>query len=362
MPKELSLFLLTAVILCTFIATGCDSDDDEVGEDEINWITGNVSIAYTDYYVSVSSGSDDAPGTSETAAFATIAHALETVHPGGTVFILPGTYHECIGLSNTGNSGATITIESHDTGANLNGSGQKPFSFYFENCTNIAVRDLHIENYTDFGIGGSSCSGLAFTDLTVTGNGHVVQLIDWELEGYGIHIDDSDSITIENNDVSENGPNPRVYPGQVLGTGINTFNISNAVIIDNDSYDNNGGGILVEDSRNVLVEDNEIWGNDLDATEDGWWDGGIWIDGGWDITLRDNYIHDNLGPGIEISDEDLQNPTGYVLENNNCEQNYYGIFIWNFGTNDWPDDSIISRSGNDFTDNNRQDVWIIDWF
>lgn len=109
-------------------------------------------------------------------------------------------------------------------------------------------------------------------------------------------------------------------------------------------------------------ENNEAYGNDLDASVDEWWDGALWLDGGKNVIIRNNYFHDNLGPGIEISDEDFQNPTGYVLENNRSINNYYGIFIWNFGTNDWPDESIIKRSGNDFSENSIKDVWIIDWY
>jgi len=36
-----------------------------------------------------------------------------------------------------------------------------------------------------------------------------------------------------------------------------------------------------------------------------------------------------------------QNPYGYILENNVSTNNYYGIFIWEFGTNDWPPEGNI---------------------
>ncbi|MFC1853488.1 right-handed parallel beta-helix repeat-containing protein [candidate division CSSED10-310 bacterium] len=192
--------------------------------------------------------------------------------------------------------------------------------------------------------------------------GHAVQLIDWELEGYGIHVDWTTDVTIENNNVYRNGPNPQIFPQFLMGTGINTFGLANAVIRNNRSHHNTGGGILVEDSINILVENNEIYENDLDASIDEWWDGGIWVDGGHDVTIRNNVFRNNLGPGIEISDEDFQEPYGYVLENNVSTLNYYGIFIWNFGTNDWPDESIIRNINNQFTGNTIKDVWIEDWY
>ena len=94
---------------------------------------------------------------------------------------------------------------------------------------------------------------------------------------------------------------------------------------------------------------------------DGWWDGGLWIDGGHDITARNNIFHDNLGPGIEVSNEDNQEVYGYVLENNISTGNYFGIYIWNFGTNDFPDKSILKMVGNTFENNTQQDIMITDW-
>jgi parallel beta-helix repeat protein len=157
----------------------------------------------------------------------------------------------------------------------------------------------------------------------------------------------------------QDGPNPPVFPDRLLGTGINTFGLTHAIIRNNLSHDNHGGGILVEDSVDVLVEGNEIYGNDLDAWDaDRWWDGGLWLDGGRDVVVRDNVFHDNLGPGIEVSDEDGQSPTGYVLEGNISTGNYYGIYIWSFGSSDWLEAEILERNNNDFSGNTRRDVWI----
>ena len=80
------------------------------------------------------------------------------------------------------------------------------------------------------------------------------------------------------------------------------------------------------------------------------------------MIVRNNNFHDNLGPGIEISDEDKQQPLAYILENNLSNNNYYGIFIWNFGSNNWPDTTILKNINNDFSGNSIQDIWIVDWF
>jgi hypothetical protein len=91
----------------------------------------------------------------------------------------------------------------------------------------------------------------------------------------------------------------------ILGTGIDTYKLERATIRDNHAHDNIGGGVLVEDGVNVLVENNQIDHNELNAGGE-YWDGGIWFDGGHDTKVHCNMIASNHGPGIQISDEDVQ--------------------------------------------------------
>jgi parallel beta-helix repeat protein len=311
-----------------------------------------------DYYVS-KNGNDNNDGKSMDNAFRTISHAFEVVKHGEIIQVLAGTYYEGIELENLGNSSASITLRGEAGATILDGQRVRTLGIWCEYCTNLIFENLEIRNYTDIGIGALYSSIITMRNLTVHNNGFAVQLTGWELEGYGIDADECNNVLIENNDVYQNGPNPQ--KDILMGTGINTFGCTNSTIRNNQCYENIGGGMLVEDGVNVLVEGNNVYKNDLDASVDEWWDGGLWVDGGHDIIIRNNTFTGNLGPGIEISDEDFQNPYGYVLENNTCTGNYYGIFIWNFGTNDWPADNIIKRSGNQFTGNSRKNIWIIAW-
>jgi parallel beta-helix repeat protein len=360
--KRIVLFF--AVIVSSFLIFNCDLQRNE--EENDNFFTyiecQNTSVDSTVYFVSSTDGDDSNTGTSQDNAFRTLEKAFLTVHPGGSILILPGTYSECLYIIDCGDPNAAIHVSGHNGLPVLDGISKNPIALFLENCTNLRFENLEIKNYTDIGIGASFCSNMIFKDLVVHENGFAVQLKDWELEGYGIHVEESDHIEILQNDVYQNGPNPQIIPDYLMGTGINTYSNRQVVIRNNLSHHNTGGGILVEDSYDVLVDSNEIYKNDLDAWVDEWWDGGIWLDGGGNVTICNNISRDNLGPGIEISDEDQQNPTGYVLENNISTRNYYGIFIWNFGTSGWPDDSILSRSGNQFYGNTRQDVWIEPWF
>ena len=346
------------------LAVQCTSsyDDEVYFEDGIGWIELSHSIVDTTIFYVSPSGDDAASGMSEYAAFKTIMKALQVIQPGGTIRIMPGEYLEAIGVEGGGNTSAVITIEGYGSESVLNGGNTLAIGLFFEGSTNFVIRELTFQSYSDIGIGLSFCSNFVIKDLVIKENGHDVQLEDWELEGYGIHVEHSEYVEIAHNEVFRNGPKPQIIPHFLMGTGINTYNNRNLIIRDNISFDNIGGGILVEDSYDITVENNEVYGNDLDATVDGWWDGGLWLDGGARVMVRGNYFHDNNGPGIEISDEDHQDPSGYSLVDNVSSDNYYGILIWNFGTSDWPDASVISLSGNDFSGNNTQDIVINKWY
>lgn len=66
-----------------------------------------------------------------------------------------------------------------------------------ESCTNFIFENLEIRNYTDVGIGVYLSSDIIMRNLVVHNNGFAVQLRDWELEGYGIHVDESQRILVE---------------------------------------------------------------------------------------------------------------------------------------------------------------------
>ena len=313
------------------------------------------------YYVSAKNGSDKASGKSKEKAWKTVKHALEEAKSGGEIRVLQGRYEEEVQLDNVGNKDK-IKIIGYQARPVFDGQRKLKLGFWLTGAKDVTVENLEIRNYTDVGFGAESSSGITVRDLKVHDNGFNAQLLeDWEIEGYGIDIDTVDGYLVEGNEVYRNGPSPKKFPDKLMGTGINTFGSKNGKIRNNKSYENVGGGILVEDSEDITVENNEVYENDLDATADEWWDGGIWLDGGKNVVIRKNNFHDNKGPGILISDEEKAKPGGYVIEDNVSKNNYFGIYIWNFGTNDWPDKATISQSNNDFSENEIKDVLINDY-
>ncbi len=312
----------------------------------------------TNVYYVAEQGTDDSDGQAPGTAFRTISHALKVVRPGDMVLIQPGTYAEEIVIQNIGSLEAPITIRGENGVPVLDGQEKMDVGIWCEQTTNIIFENLEIRNYTDIGIGVFFSSNITMWSLVVHHNGMNAQLEEWDIEGYGIHAEESRRITIENNDVYANGPQPQL-PKRLLGNGINTYGLSDSTIRGNQSHRNIGGGILVEDGVKILVEDNQVFSNDLDASVDGWWAGGIWVDGGHDVTVRNNVFQNNKGPGIEISDEDGQNPYGYVLENNTSTENLFGIYVWSFGLPDFPPENILRMSNNQIFGNIRQDIWIV---
>ena len=154
-------------------------------------------------------------------------------------------------------------------------------------------------------------------------------------EGFGVNVDGTVRVLIEANEAAENGP----------------------------AAERVRRGILVEDSVNVTGEGNLIDHNELDAGGD-YWDGAIWVDGGHNVTLRGNTITDNHGPGIQISDEDVQYPDasfGYVVEENLMTGNRFGIYLWNLGECPFPRSEMVRFSDNTIQGSIERDVWCLGW-
>jgi hypothetical protein len=75
--------------------------------------------------------------------------------------------------------------------------------------------------------------------------------------------------------------------------------------------------------RDVAVEDNQVWGNNIRGFSSGWEAGGVKIALGDGVVFRGNHVHDNIGPGLWC-DIDCRN---VLYEHNLVERNHgAGIF------------------------------------
>lgn len=310
-------------------------------------------------------GADSNPGTLD-APLGTLAHALCNLTPGQTLEILPGEYRQAVIMGAFGDSRAPIIIRARPEGVSrpvLEGESKRTMGIALVESTNIHIQGLEFRNYTDEGLLVLEGSDFVIRDNKFTRNGRASIERDNDGEGYGVNVLGAQNVLIEGNEASGNGPNQARWENFTLGTGINTYGNSGVVIRENYVHDTIGGGILVEDSVDVLVEGNRIENNELDANGD-YWDGGIWVDGGHNISLRGNQIADNHGPGIVLSDEDVQYPDesfGYVVMENILSHNLVGISIWNWGQCPVQDETIIRLDVNQFVGNEEGERWCSEW-
>ncbi len=309
-------------------------------------------------------GDDSNPGT-ETAPLGTLAYALCNLVPGQTLNIAPGEYKESIIMGAFGDNESPIVIRSNPKEENrpvLEGESTRSIGIALVESTNIIVEGLEFRNYLDEGLLILEGSNFILRNNKFTANGRASVDPDLEEEGFGVNVLGASDVLIEGNEAADNGPNQERWENFILGTGINTYGNRDVIIRDNYVYGTIGGGILVEDSENVLVENNRIEKNQVDANGD-WWDAGIWVDGGKDIAVRGNEITDHNGPGIILSDEDVQYPNasfGYVVEENRISGNIVGIWMWNWGM--CPvEESIIQLIGNQLDGNEEDETWCTDW-
>lgn len=359
LPGILFLFLISA------FATGCPgllSDNTESTPQDL--VEGSAkpspSDDCSDIYIAPN-GSDIASGDSPQEALASLSAAAKAVGPGCSVKVLPGIYHQAVHISGFRKLSAPITIEGITVDADdelpvFDGEDSLATGIEISESGNINLRNMSFAGYTDQGIYIWESQDIVLEGLLVTRNGGSSKNPDSEGEGFGINVDTASNVTIQNNTATFNGPNDERYEKGIVGTGINTYQMDDSVIENNLVIGNLGGGILVEDSVNVEVVDNYIENTNADVTHDGWWDAGIWLDGGSDVIIRDNVIRETLGPAIQISDEDNQSSSRHLIQNNTLENNFYGFFIWNLGDCPYPDEAVASFERNEISNSSREDV------
>lgn len=111
----------------------------------------------------------------------------------------------------------------------------------------------------------------------------------------------------------------RLNSGAGIATGPGT-RVRGCKIHHNGQIGITGGG------RDVLIEGNRIWANNIRGFDPGWEAGGVKIAVGTDIVFRDNHVHDNLGPGLWC-DGDCRSVLyeGNVVERNHSIGIYHEI-------------------------------------
>jgi hypothetical protein len=283
------------------------------------------------YYISPT-GNDNNPGTLN-APFATIQHGLNVaLHPGDTIMARAGTYNEKITFPASGSAaGGAITLENYPgeqpilDGTNVPG----PYMVLMNNVSYVTVAGFEIQN--DLGLtdhnDGSGIRVLGFgSNITLQNN--LIHDILGTGGAMGITVYGTSSTPIQNLLITGN----QVYhcdPGHsealTLNGNITNFQITNNLVhdVDNIGIDMIGGDTSIQRNQTLVTRNGVCSGNTVynaNSTYGGGYAGGIYVDGGKNITLEDNISYQN-DLGLEIGAENKVVASGIVVEDNLIYQN-----------------------------------------
>ncbi len=296
------------------------------------------TVSPGNYYVSVS-GSDTNAGTFA-APWQHIQYALDRVSAGSTVYVLNGIYNEKVTFPRSGTSGNYIVLQNYVGHAPvIDGTGLP-----IVNETGLVV----IENRAYVKL-----IGFEIRNLQAGGNTSVFPAGIW-IRGNGDHIEirNNKVHNVENScrhcgahEIAVYGRDPNasihdliidsneIYALQtgwsesmVLNGNVEQFVVSNNVVHDNDNigidfigFEGENPNPAVDRARDGTVAGNLVYninsygnpayGNERSA-------GGIYVDGGTNIIVERNIVHDsNLG--VELASEHAGKNTSYITLRNN---------------------------------------------
>ncbi len=313
------------------------------------------------FYVAAN-GSDGNPGTLG-APWKTIQHAANVAAAGDTVLVRQGVYNEHVAFASSGNAAAGfITFETYPgETATVDGTGldipQGQWGlFTFQNVGYVVVEGFEVRNYTT-----SSIKQVPI-GIYVFGAGNSVQIVNNSVhditttakttpkkcgsDAFGITVDGTkapaavDGIAISGNEVFH------------LKTGCSETlsldgNVTNFAVLNNRIHDDDNIGIgaigfehvshntAYDQARDGVIRGNVVYNITSFGNPDygkQYAADGIYVDGGTNITIEQNLIH-NVDLGIELASEHKNHVSSYVVARNNLVYggNSAGISIGGYG-------------------------------
>jgi hypothetical protein len=295
------------------------------------------------YYVSTT-GNDGTGAGTFASPWRTIQHAANMVRPGDTVNVRGGTYNESVTISASGSlAGGLITFQSYAgetaivDGTGLSIPNSQNGLINISNQSYLVIQRLEIRNYKStkrnvvpVGIWVTGAgSNLQFLnnhihDITTTANGCNANALGFAM--YGTAAPASlNNITISGNQIDH------------LKTGCSESltldgNVDTFAIVNNEVHDNNNIGIDIigfegvspdpayDQARNGLVSSNGVYNISSSGNPSYpsgcWCADGIYVDGGTQIVVERNLIH-NVDLGIEMASEHFGKSASYITARNN---------------------------------------------
>jgi Tol biopolymer transport system component len=316
-------------------------------------------------------GSDANDGLSLATPFKTIQHGLNAAAmPGDTVLVRGGSYHEQLTLSHSGSPQNPITLAAYN-GEHpvVTGTGVAS-QVLFGNSVVAVVKMVNVSYVKLIGFELAHDNGVASqTDaygVFVQGSGSDVEIRHNTIHditglvikdgqdnvgygGAGIQVYGSsrtkpyDGVVIDHNTIYNCQPGDSETETLTVNGNITNFQITNNLIHDNnnigidmiggeaDVFNLNDGTLGLPVARNGVCSNNIVY--KIHANYGGGYAGGIYVDGGQNITITHNISYQN-DMGLEVGAENHGYvASGVVAENNLFYNNRQGGLV--FGGYDW---------------------------
>lgn len=335
--KKLGKFLLVGLSLGLGLAIG-------------NLQTPAASAAGTEYYVSTI-GSDSNAGTSD-APWKTLQHAADTVSPGSKVYVRGGVYKEKLKITRSGSaSQGPIVFASYGNetaivdGTGLSVSGNEGL-IELVDVDYVTIQGFEIRNFT------TASKNAVPTGIYVYGAGNFINLSDNKIhdikntatpagkdrlgrDAHGIAIYGTKApASIHNLTISGNELYNLVLGSSeslVLNGNVDGFAVTSNLIHDNDNigidligFEGTAPNTAYDQVRNGLVKGNRVYNNSVrnnpSYKSDDNSAGGIYVDGGKDNIIEQNYSYNN-DIGVEIASEHAGKATSNITVRSNVIYN-----------------------------------------
>lgn len=279
------------------------------------------------YYVSPE-GSDSYAGTLES-PFGTVQKGCNMLSPGDTLYIKAGVYNEKLEINSSGTKNSYITIRPYGQDrVILSGEGNSERSgiIHIKNESYVRINGLELRNSRD----GDTPSG-----IMIEGCGSGIEILENKIyavesdsDAHGIAVYGTNGfipiqeIAIKGNEVYDCRlgtseavvVNGNVKDFQICG---NVIHDNNNIAIDCIGFENTA--LFNDQPRYGLVEGNIVY--NISSAQNRAYGGdacasGIYVDGGRDIVIERNRVH-NCDIGIEVASEHLNKAAENILVRSN---------------------------------------------
>ncbi len=337
MKKLGEIFLALAIVLGLGLAVG-------------NVQPPSVSAAGTEYYVATS-GSDSNAGTSD-APWKTLQHAADVAPAGSKVYVRGGMYNQKLKITRSGSaSQGPIVFTNYGTEtATIDGTGLSVNGIQglieLADVDYVTVQGFEIRNFT------TASKNAVPVGIYVHGSGGFINLSNNKIhdikntvtptgkdrlgrDAHGIAVYGTKApasihdLTISGNELYNlvlGSSESLVLNGNVDGFAVtdNLIHNNDNIGIDLIGFEGTAPNTAYDQARNGLVKGNRVYNNssnnNLSYKKDDNSAGGIYVDGGKDSIIEQNYSYNN-DIGIEIASEHAGKATSNITVRSNVIYN-----------------------------------------